>query len=390
MPRLYGMVIRRKLVAGQPPEEKEFPIDRATKSIGNAAGCDIPLDDPDLSAVEMTYAMLICDLGDARGRGGISLVNTSPWPIAMFQAAAVEAVRRDGEPVASRSGQNNRRRPGAPRQEQLASGQTWAIDNGTIARIGSYELEFRLAPFVPDRRKIEADLVATPFRIELAPQLTPVDPLVGAAAAGEAEAISQGRILKPGDEAVLLVQVSNTINNVQDITFRAITEEQVAAPASSQATALSLRYLPAPGWISFARPRINLQTSDVGRPVSQAIIVLKPPRSPLSRAGQHTFQIAADSNRSGRAMEPQLLQITLLPYVELKTTMRRAKVTARRRGDFALEIQNNSNWPVPLLIELRNREDALEYELFAVDRDRWNASRTDAERQEARIAVHQL
>lgn len=355
MARFYGLLIVRDKAGN---ERAPLVIAQETVSIGGDPGCDIQI-----AGLQPRHLVLLCDLSDT---GGISLVNTSSAPIVVEQRQKVEHRLPSG-------GGNGTGGAEPPRRRQVLSGAACPVNNETLIFLDGCELEVRLAPAVRDRPQEEDARADATFSLEVGRVLMPIEQAAGQPARPGQQPLAT-LVLKPGDERAIELKATSTASHGQDIFFHDIVvapDAPLRLAASQPGAGARVPLQPAPPWVRLKERRMNLQTQVVDRATDYNAILLTPPRSPSSRAGSYTFQIEARSSLGlAKAGNPPRFQVTLLPYVDLQTTLRRRKITAWRQGMYGLEIQNSSNWPVPMILDLSNREDALTYDVAAIARDR--------------------
>lgn len=372
MARFYGLLIIRAMPdPSQPAANAVVPqvstrvLAQETLTIGSDLSCDIQL-----RGLQARHALLLCDFendtdagnsnlnqsGFDSYKGGISLINISSTQITIEQ-------RLKAELQTDSNGANGIEQHVAQlsRQLTLQTGEICPINSETLIDLGRYQLEVRLAPGMYDRPSADKKEEVA-FRLEVGRTLLPVEAAPAALAQAAQPDYQAELLLRPGEEQALDLKVTSVARNVQSITFR-----------SPRRIDDNGDQLPTPSWIALASTGdVNLQTStQFDRATTNNALVLTPPRRPTSTAGRYELEIAAHSSLAlAKSDETSKICITLLPYVELAATMRQRKLTALRRGNYRLEIQNNSNWNVSIRLDLSNHEDALEYDITASTHNR--------------------
>ncbi len=109
-----------------------------------------------------------------------------------------------------------------------------------------------------------------------------------------------------------------------------------------------------PDWVQIARPRVQL----VPGARDEITIVFRPGEGANGAAGPHRFTVIVESREHGIDVR-SIGQLTVSPVEKIEAVMRPLK----GRGDYTIEVTNRGNTVVPLVIEGRDDENALEISL---------------------------
>jgi hypothetical protein len=110
----------------------------------------------------------------------------------------------------------------------------------------------------------------------------------------------------------------------------------------------------APGWFEIARPRLNLLPGAR----DEITVVIRPPADSTAVAGSQRLNVVVRSRQHGVEVRA-IGEFTITANERLETRLR----PVRGKGTYTLEVTNNGNTIAPLIIEGRDDEEALLFQV---------------------------